>query len=109
METAPEPKGTADATEEDAEDENVVVVGAGGGNGNPGGDGGASSFGGALVVAAGGTGGGPTTGGGAGDTGFLEALGVEPVNHGACTGEWIATRGAELVSHNPTDSEPIAE
>jgi len=39
---------------------------------------------------------------------LLEALGVRPQNHGACTGAWIATGGAELISYNPGNQEPIA-
>ena len=39
---------------------------------------------------------------------LLESLGVEPNNHGAATGTWIATSGDELVSYNPTNGEPIA-
>jgi aldehyde dehydrogenase (NAD+) len=39
---------------------------------------------------------------------LLESLGVRARNHGACTGKWIETSGAELVSHNPTNEEPIA-
>jgi aldehyde dehydrogenase (NAD+) len=39
---------------------------------------------------------------------LLDALGVKAENAGACTGRWIETGGAELVSHNPTTGEPIA-
>jgi aldehyde dehydrogenase (NAD+) len=39
---------------------------------------------------------------------LLEALGVQSVNAGACTGSWIDTQGKELVSLNPTNGEPIA-
>jgi aldehyde dehydrogenase (NAD+) len=39
---------------------------------------------------------------------LLESLGVRAENAGACTGDWIDTRGAELVSYNPTSEEPIA-
>ena len=38
---------------------------------------------------------------------ILDGLGVREMNPGACSGEWIDTRGAELVSYNPTDGEPI--
>ncbi|HXV77700.1 MAG TPA: aldehyde dehydrogenase family protein [Candidatus Polarisedimenticolaceae bacterium] len=38
----------------------------------------------------------------------LDALGIEPVNAGACTGEWFDTRGSELISYNPANEEPIA-
>jgi len=37
----------------------------------------------------------------------LEALGVRPVNSGACDGSWIATEGGELVSENPTTGSPL--
>jgi len=40
---------------------------------------------------------------------ILSALGVKPDNPGACTGTWIQTKGKELVSYNPTTSEPIAK
>jgi len=39
---------------------------------------------------------------------ILAALDLEPVNNGACTGEWIETSGDELVSFNPANGEPIA-
>ncbi len=42
---------------------------------------------------------------------LLEKLGIEEVNHGACTGPggWIEEDGgSELVSHNPATGEPIA-
>jgi len=39
---------------------------------------------------------------------LLEALGVQSVNPGACTGSWIETQGKELVSVSPTNGEPIA-
>ena len=40
---------------------------------------------------------------------LLRELGIEAVNHGACTGDWIATPGGhELVSYNPADGRPIA-
>jgi aldehyde dehydrogenase (NAD+) len=39
---------------------------------------------------------------------LLEALGVLPVNSGACTGDWFETQGKELTSYNPTNGEPIA-
>ena len=39
---------------------------------------------------------------------LLDSLGVAAESSGACTGEWIETRGAELVSCNPTTGEPIA-
>jgi aldehyde dehydrogenase (NAD+) len=39
---------------------------------------------------------------------LLESLGIQPENPGACTGAWIKTGGAALVSHNPTLNEPIA-
>jgi len=39
---------------------------------------------------------------------MLEALGIRPVNPGACTGDWMDTQGAELVSYNPSNGEPIA-
>jgi aldehyde dehydrogenase (NAD+) len=39
---------------------------------------------------------------------LLESLGVRPQNHGACTGAWIETSGAEITSSNPTNEEPIA-
>ena len=35
-------------------------------------------------------------------------MGVQSVNPGACTGPWIETTGAELVSVNPANDEPIA-
>ncbi|MBS1858999.1 MAG: aldehyde dehydrogenase family protein [Acidobacteria bacterium] len=39
----------------------------------------------------------------------LESLGIEPVNPGACHGEWIAEPSArELISRNPATGEPIA-
>jgi aldehyde dehydrogenase (NAD+) len=40
---------------------------------------------------------------------ILDALGVKPVNPGACTGTWMATKGKELVSYSPTTNEPIAK
>jgi len=40
---------------------------------------------------------------------ILGALGVNPVNPGACTGTWIETKGKELVSFNPTTTDPIAK
>jgi len=39
---------------------------------------------------------------------LLEKLGIDKQNPGACTGEWIDTRGDELVSINPASGEPIA-
>jgi aldehyde dehydrogenase (NAD+) len=39
---------------------------------------------------------------------LLESLGIRPENPGACTGNWIETGGAQLVSVNPTRNEPIA-
>jgi len=39
---------------------------------------------------------------------LLERLGIEKQNPGACTGEWIDTRGDELVSIDPASGEPIA-
>jgi len=40
---------------------------------------------------------------------ILERLGVEPVNSGACGGEWIAEpEGGALVSLNPTDGTALA-
>jgi aldehyde dehydrogenase (NAD+) len=39
---------------------------------------------------------------------LLEALGVKPINSGACTGEWSDTNGPELISYNPANEEPIA-
>ena len=39
---------------------------------------------------------------------FLESLEVRTENRGACTGTWIDTEGAELVSYNPTNGEPVA-
>ena len=42
-------------------------------------------------------------------SGILEQLGVKPSSHGASDGTWIETGGKTLVSHNPTDGEPIAE
>ena len=39
---------------------------------------------------------------------LLESLGVKSDNPGASTGPWIETKGAELVSVNPTNDEPIA-
>jgi len=39
---------------------------------------------------------------------LLESLGIQPQNPGACTGTWIETGGAQLVSINPTLNEPIA-
>ena len=40
---------------------------------------------------------------------FVEALGIRPVNSGACTGKWLETGGAELLSINPSNDEPIAK
>jgi aldehyde dehydrogenase (NAD+) len=40
---------------------------------------------------------------------ILESLGIEPVNPGACHGEWLAEPSArELTSLNPATGEPIA-
>jgi len=39
---------------------------------------------------------------------LLKSLGVKAENPGACTGEWIETGGGQLVSENPTTSEPLA-
>jgi aldehyde dehydrogenase (NAD+) len=41
--------------------------------------------------------------------GLLSRLGIQDVNHGAGTGRWIDTKGAELTSTNPTTGEPIAK
>jgi len=38
----------------------------------------------------------------------LDALGISSVSSGAADGEWITTRGSELVSSNPGNGEPIA-
>ncbi|MDP8980033.1 MAG: aldehyde dehydrogenase family protein [Acidobacteriota bacterium] len=38
----------------------------------------------------------------------LERLGILPVNHGASTGEWIATTGREFASLNPADGSELA-
>jgi aldehyde dehydrogenase (NAD+) len=41
--------------------------------------------------------------------GIGPVLGLQPVNHGACTGKWIScVGGQELVSICPTDGAPIA-
>jgi len=41
---------------------------------------------------------------------ILERLHIEPLNSGACWGEWIAAPGgAELVSFNPATGEPLAK
>ena len=40
---------------------------------------------------------------------FLARLGIEDVNHGASTGEWIETRGELEASVCPTDEHPIAQ
>jgi aldehyde dehydrogenase (NAD+) len=37
----------------------------------------------------------------------LEALGVLPTSRGASVGTWLDTRGAELVSFNPSTGEPL--
>jgi aldehyde dehydrogenase (NAD+) len=39
---------------------------------------------------------------------ILERLGVKAVNPGACIGTWLDTRGAELVSYNPSTGQPLA-
>jgi len=39
---------------------------------------------------------------------LLESLGIKPENPGACTGPWAQTGGAELISYNPNNEEPIA-
>jgi aldehyde dehydrogenase (NAD+) len=39
---------------------------------------------------------------------FLARLGVEEMNEGACTGEWIRSHGEPLVSSCPADEQPIA-
>ena len=39
---------------------------------------------------------------------LLDALGLQEENAGACTGKWIKTKGAEPVSSNPANDEPIA-
>ncbi len=40
----------------------------------------------------------------------LEKLHIEPLNSGACYGDWIATpSGRELVSFNPSTGEPLAK
>jgi len=39
---------------------------------------------------------------------FLARLGIEEENFGACTGSWIATTGAPVLSLNPTDAQSIA-
>ena len=41
-------------------------------------------------------------------TPVLERLGILPVNHGASTGQWIATKGRELASLNPADGSELA-
>ena len=41
-------------------------------------------------------------------TELLKRLGIEPVNHGAAWGEWIETKGAELISYSPIDGTEIA-
>ena len=42
-------------------------------------------------------------------TEVLEKLAIEPINSGACWGEWIAKpSGAELASVNPADGSVIA-
>jgi len=41
--------------------------------------------------------------------GLLPRLGIRDVNPGAGTGRWIETKGAELISVNPTTGEPIAK
>ena len=40
---------------------------------------------------------------------MLARLGIQDVNHGASTGSWIDTKGAELTSYNPTNGEAIAK
>jgi len=40
---------------------------------------------------------------------FLKRLGIEEVNSGANHGEWLATKGDELVSLCPADGKPIAK
>ncbi len=43
------------------------------------------------------------------DLGIELKMGIEESNIGACTGEWIVADDMhELVSHNPTDGQPIA-
>jgi aldehyde dehydrogenase (NAD+) len=40
---------------------------------------------------------------------FLQELGIQKVNSGACGNEWIkAPKGKELISRNPSTGEPIA-
>jgi len=39
----------------------------------------------------------------------LEKLGIQPLNHGACTGtRWLQTFGEEIYSYSPADGKPIA-
>jgi hypothetical protein len=41
---------------------------------------------------------------------ILENLHIEPLNSGACYGDWIANpSGAELTSFNPATDEPLAK
>jgi aldehyde dehydrogenase (NAD+) len=41
---------------------------------------------------------------------ILETLHIEPLNSGACYGDWIANpSGAELTSNNPATDEPLAK
>lgn len=41
---------------------------------------------------------------------ILEKLHIEPVNSGACYGDWIANPdGGELISLNPATEEPLAK
>ena len=43
-------------------------------------------------------------------TDILERLHIEPVNSGACYGDWIANpSGGELESINPATDEPLAK
>jgi aldehyde dehydrogenase (NAD+) len=37
----------------------------------------------------------------------LDALGVLPTSRGASAGTWLDTRGAELISYNPSTGEPL--
>ena len=37
----------------------------------------------------------------------LDALGVLPTSRGASSGTWLETRGAALISHNPSTGEPL--
>ncbi len=37
----------------------------------------------------------------------LDALGVLPTSRGASVGTWLETRGAELISYNPSTNEPL--